>query len=112
MTEFFEAVKPALFSFLATVLTVVFSYVGLELKKLYGQYVNTDQKRSVAESTVRYVEQVYADLDGEDKKKKALDRAGKLLTDSGIPVTAEELDTLLEAAVHGLKATKAPDAGA
>lgn len=110
--EFFEAIKPALLSLLATVLTVVFSYIGLETKKLYKRYCDTQEKRDIADTTVRYIEQVYKDLDGQDKLNKAINHASHILSDKGIDVSGDELRALLEAAVHAMNQEKSKvDAG-
>ncbi len=103
MEQFFQTIKPALDSLLAVVLTTVFSYIGIEVKRLYRQFVDGEDKKEIIDSTVRYVEQVYGELKGPEKLSKALERAGQLLEDKGIEVTQDELRTLIEAAVHGLE---------
>lgn len=100
---FFETIQPALTSLLATVLTVVFSYIGLEIKRLYQRYCDTEEKKSIVDSTVKYIEQVYShDLNGPDKLAKATETASASLEKAGLSVSPKELRTLIEAAVHGL----------
>ncbi len=103
MTDFFNAIEPAVISLLATVITVVFSYLGVELKKLYQRYVDTAEKKQIITDVVHFVEQVYKDDHGADKLQRALNQASLLLAGKGIKVSQEELRTLIEAAVHGLK---------
>lgn len=107
--DFFEAIRPALESLLAVILTTVFSYIGLEVKRLYKRYADTVEKQEVIQSTVKYVEQVFKTLEGPEKLQKAIDAASAQLTQKGIAVEASELRTLIEAAVHGLKAGTGKD---
>lgn len=103
MTDFINQIEPALMSFLAVVITTVFSYLGLQLKKLGQRYVDTTEKKLIVTDVVHCVEQIYRDIPGPDKLKKATVQAARLLTDKGVQITADELHTLIEAAVHGLK---------
>lgn len=103
MTDFFNIIEPALLSFLAAVITAAFSYFGLELKKLAARFVDTSEKKQIVTDVVHFVEQVYQDDHGPDKLQKALNQASMLLANRGIQVSQEELRTLIEAAVHGLK---------
>lgn len=101
--NFFEMIKPALESCLAVILTAVFSYIGLEVKKLYKRFADTQEKKEIVESTVKYVEQVWYELDGNMKLSHATDRASELLKKKGLDVEPDELRTMIEAAVQGLK---------
>lgn len=73
--------------------------IGL-IKAKYSEYVNTDTKKEIAMLTVRYVEQVFKTLHGKDKLDKAKSAFVKMLNEKGIDVTEEEMNMLLEAAVH------------
>lgn len=84
---------------LYTLLTAVFGYIGLIVKKLATKYLNDKTKRSVAKTVVAAVEQIYKDLHGEAKLTKALESAEEMLAEKGITVTALELRMLIEAAV-------------
>lgn len=101
--EFFNTIKPALESLMAVVLTTVFSYVGLEIKRLYQRYADSQEKKDVVRSTVTYVEQIGKDMNGPDKLSMALTTASGLLKSRGIDTEPQELRTLVEAAVNGLK---------
>ena len=84
---------------LYTILTAVFGYVGLIVKKIVTKYLNDKTKRSVAKTVVAAIEQIYKDLHGEAKLNKALESAEAMLIEKGITVTALELRMLIEAAV-------------
>jgi hypothetical protein len=77
----------------------VFGYLGLLTKKYFDKYFNTKEKKDVAKSCVKFVEQVYKDLHGEEKLNKALEVASEMLAQKGISFTELELRVLIEAAV-------------
>ena len=49
---------------------------------------------------MRFVEQCYVDLHGQEKLKAAMRRASHLLAEYGIEISDSELITLIEAAVN------------
>ena len=81
------------------IITAIAGYLGIVLKNLFTKYINDKTKQSVAKSAVRFVEQVYKDLHGEDKLNAALTAASDMLNEKGITVTDLELRVLIEAAV-------------
>ena len=86
-----------------TVVGAIASWIGVQLKKLYTDKVNTKEKQDVVESTVTYIQQVYGDLKGEEKLEKALETASEWLTSKGISVSDSELRVLIESAVYNMK---------
>lgn len=98
VNEIIEVLLPVL----ATILTAVFSWIGMKLKSLYEEKVNTETKQKIAELTVKYIEQVCKDLNGPDKLQKALVTASDWLKDKGISINEAELLILIEAAVKSL----------
>ena len=76
------------------------AYLGAQAKKLYQKYVTTEVKQSVCRTVVRFVEQVYKDLHGDEKLYKAMHRASEILFDYGINITEHELVATIEAAVN------------
>lgn len=101
MEQIMEVVTPAVSQLVGTVLMVMAGIVGYQVKKLYNKYIDTQVKKDVVDTTVKYVEQVYTDIHGEEKLAKAIERASQLLNDQGIIVSVDELETLIEAAVNG-----------
>lgn len=91
---------------LATAVTAIFSYIGVKIKTIIQEKADTDAKKAVVESTVKYVEQVFKDLSGEAKLDKALKTASEWLAEKGISVSDVELRVLIEAAVNGLEKAK------
>lgn len=84
---------------LGALLTALAGVLGMALKRLATQYVNTETKRSIARTVVQGVEQVYKDLHGQDKLDKAMEAAAAMLAEYGITVTEMELRMLLESAL-------------
>ena len=76
------------------------AFVGMKLGGLYNRFITTEIKQSVCKTAVRFVEQVYKDLHGEEKLLKAMEKAADLLAEKGIPINAAELKIMLEAAVN------------
>lgn len=94
--EIFGAyVLPAIVSLLAAAA----AFVGAQIKKLYEKYINDKTKQSVVRTCVKAVEQLYHDLGGPEKLKKAKASAVEMLNEKGIPITDLELSMLIESAV-------------
>lgn len=81
------------------VITAIAGYIGIVAKNLITKYMNDKTKETVAKTAVKFVEQVYKDLHGEDKLNAALSAASEMLAEKGIAVTDLELRVLVEAAV-------------
>lgn len=84
---------------IGAILTGLAGVIGLALKNLAAKYINTHVKREIARTVVQGVEQLYKNLNGEEKLGKALVAAADMLQQNGITVTDLELRMLLEAAV-------------
>lgn len=102
-----ELIMDNLMQILATVITAVASYIGVQIKKAYTKYVDTKTKKEIVDTTVKYVEQIYknAMVSNEDKLNKAKEKALEWLNTKGLKISDTELDILIESAVNGLKST-------
>lgn len=87
---------------LATFLTGLFTYIGTKLKSSYEQKINTETAKAVVTDVVKFVEQVYSDLQGAEKLQKAIEQASIILANKGINLTETEINMLIESAVYGL----------
>ena len=85
---------------LLAVFLAVSAWVAVQAKSLYRRYINTETKTAVVSNVVRFVEQCYVDLHGQEKLKAAMRRASHLLAEYGIEISDSELITLIEAAVN------------
>ena len=88
---------------LYAVLTGVFGWIGLQIKRLAEKYLHTQEKQAVCKPVVAAVNQLYYELDGPAKLQKAIVSASEMLAAKGITVTDLELRMLLEAAVNAAK---------
>ena len=84
---------------LYTVIMAIAGYVGIVLKNHVTKYLNDKTKRAVAKDAVKFVEQVYKNLHGEEKLNAAFTAASEMLAEKGIYVSDLEMKVLLEAAV-------------
>lgn len=91
------------YGLLSAIITGLASALGVLLKKLYdrtiGAYFKDKVKREVAAQVVKFVEQVYKDLHGEEKLGAALEAAEEMLNEKGITISELELRVLIEAAL-------------
>ena len=94
------------------IITAIAGYIGIVVKNLVTKYLNDKTKREVAKDAVKFVEQVYKDLHGEEKLDAALAAASEMLAEKGIAVSDLEMRVLIEAAVaefnETFKKTEAP----
>ena len=94
--EIFSAyVLPAV----VAVITALAGFVGAQIKTLYQRYVNDRIKRDVAQTCVKAAEQLYHDLGGPEKLKKAQEGVRQMLEEKGIPISELEMNLLIESAV-------------
>ena len=84
---------------LYALLTAIAGYLGIVIKNLYTKYINNKTKQDVAKSVVKFVEQVYKDLHGEEKLNAALAAATEMLAENDITVSELEMRVLIEAAL-------------
>lgn len=94
------------YGLLSAIITGLASALGVLLKKVYdktiGARLKDKVKKEVAAQVVKYVEQVYKTLHGEEKLEKALEAAADMLNEKGITISDLELRVLLEAALAEL----------
>lgn len=87
------------------IITGVVSFIGIKLKTLFEQKINTETKKKIVADTVKYVEQVTKGISitSENKKQKAKTKALEWLKEKKIKISNTELDVLIESAVNSLK---------
>lgn len=88
---------------LCTGLVALVSYLGVVVKNKIVEKLDTETKKSVVETTVKYVEQVYVDVHGEDKLNIALQKAESLFKEKGIKIGQTELEMMIEEVVNNIK---------
>ena len=103
MENLLTEMMPTIIELLGMVLTAVAVYVGATIKKYFNEKINTETKRKVVETTCRYVNQIFADLEGPAKLEKAKENILAQLNEKGVPITDLELEVLIESTVNGFK---------
>lgn len=84
---------------LYTVLTAVFGYLGIVAKKYFDKWFETKEKKEIAVEVVKFTEQVYKTLRGEEKLNKAMEAMSQMLAEKGVYITELEMRVLIEAAI-------------
>lgn len=103
LNELMTELQPVIINAAVVVLTTVASYVGMKIKNIYKEKVDTETKKKVVETTCRYINQLYNDLDGSQKLEKAKENIVDQLKEKGISITELELDVLIESTVNSFK---------
>jgi len=88
---------------LYTLLCGLGAWLGTIAKKYFDRIANTKEKKEIARDVVRFTQQVYSDLNGEEKLQKALEASEELLAERGITCSALEMRVLIESAVNSFK---------
>ncbi|MEG2351235.1 MAG: phage holin, LLH family [Bacilli bacterium] len=99
-----DAIRENLLLIVTTIISGVFSYVGLMIKTTYNKIVNDKAKKEIVDLTVKYVEQVSksAMLNSEEKLQKAKEKALEWLKERKLSISETELEILIESAVNAL----------
>ena len=87
---------------LYALLTALAGFIGTQIKKIYENHVNDETKQKVVATCVKAVEQLYQDLNGEEKLNKAKENIVSMLSTKGIEITDIEIDMLIESCVAEL----------
>ena len=82
------------------ILCAVFGCIAYAAKQIVRTYLNDETKLGIARTVVRFVEQVWTEIHGQDKLQKALGTAEEMLRKKNIPFDADEMMVLIEAAVQ------------
>lgn len=95
-----DIIQQYLIQIILTIFLALAAYLGAQAKNMWKKYVNTEIKRNVIRSTVRYIEQVYKDIHGPEKLAQAMAKASEILAGYGITISESELVAMIEAAVN------------
>ena len=95
----YELLMTYLLPVIGAALVSLAGFFGAQLKALYQKYVNDRTKEAVARTCVKAVEQLYHDLGGPEKLKKAQEGIRQMLEEKGIPISELEMEMLIESVV-------------
>lgn len=99
LNECLDVILPAI----ASVVAILFGVLGAKIKQAYTEKTQNETVKVVVDNVVKWVQQVYYELEGPEKLQKALTEASTILNEKGITVSETELDMMIESAVYGLK---------
>lgn len=101
--EIWQAIQPNIIEILVAILTGVASFIGMKVKAIYEEKINDETKRKVVKTVVNAVEQVYKDLDGNEKLLEAQSNIVKMLNEKGITISDLEMKMLIEETCNSFK---------
>lgn len=96
MDELIQNLTPALLSIASTILVAISGWVAVRVKV----WLDTKTKRAVAESAVKFVEQIGKSLGSEEKFELAKEKVISMLYDVGIKISDVEVKVLIESMVN------------
>lgn len=103
MSDIISMVSDNIIQILTATITGIVGYLGIKIKKIIEDYLQTKLKKEIIERTVVYVEQIGEDLTCDEKKKKAAEKALEWMKEKKINISDTELEILVESAVKCLK---------
>lgn len=80
----------------------IISAIGIKIKNIIMRTADTDTKKKLIETTVKYVEQVYTDIHGQEKLEIATQKAEQLFKEKGINIGSTELEMMIEEVVNNI----------
>lgn len=101
-----QIMSEVLIPILATAITALAGYIGLQIKAMYKKYIDDKTKENVVKTVVKAVKQLYKDLNGEEKLTKAIENITDMLNEKGIAISELEIRMLIESAVEELNKPK------
>lgn len=84
----------------------IISYIGLIVKKIIKKNYEDKVKKEVVQVVVVAIEQLYSELSGEEKLKKAIENATEMLEDRNIFINDLELRMIIESSVNSFNKHK------
>lgn len=99
LNQCLDVILPAV----ASVIAILFGVLGTKIKQTYNEKAQNETVKVVVDNVVKWVQQVYYELEGPEKLQKALTEASTILNEKGITISETELDMMIESAVYGLK---------
>ena len=78
----------------------VFSYIVFDIKKVYKNHIQDKIKKEVVDKVCIYVDEIYPNLDSEDKIKMTISSTEEILKEKGIVISDLELRVLLHNSIH------------
>lgn len=106
MNEFIQALTPALVALAVAILGYVANIAGNAIKQVADKYeikAKLDANKTIVDMSVKYVQQVFKEANGEEKYEQAKEKALEIMAQKGIHISDAELNMLIEASVANFK---------
>ena len=106
MNELLQAITPALLALLVAIIGYIAKIAGTQVQRVADKYAikaKLDANKTIVDLSVKYVQQVFKEADGETKYNEAKNKALEILSEKGIKITDAELNMLIEASVANFK---------
>ena len=103
LDEIMLELQPLIVNTAVVIITTVATAAGTWVHSWIKKKADTEEKKKVVETTVKYVNQVYKDLNGDEKLQKAQEAIVEQLNEKGVKITELELRVMVEAAVNTFK---------
>ena len=103
LDEIMLELQPLIVNAAVVIITTVATAAGTWVHSWIKKKADTEEKKKVVETTVKYVNQVYKDLNGDEKLQKAQEAIVEQLNEKGVKITELELRVMDEAAVNTFK---------
>ena len=106
MDSIMQEVMPFILSIVGVVGSLILFILGKTANNIMEKYnIKQELKNNeqIVKMSVEYVQQVYWEMDGAEKLKRAKEKALSLMATRGMNITSEELEALIEQAVLGFK---------
>ncbi len=106
MNELLQAITPALLALLVGVIGYIAKIAGTQVQRVADKYAikaKLDANKTIVDLSVKYVQQVFKDANGETKYNEAKNKALEIMSEKGIKITDAELNMLIEASVANFK---------
>ena len=95
--------QPLIINAVITIVGAVATYIGIRVKALFEEKIDTEKKEKIVEVSIRYINQIYKNLDGPAKFEKAKEVILEQLNEKGLSITELELTVMIESTVNAFK---------
>ena len=83
LNECLDVILPAI----ASVVAILFGVLGSKIKQVYTERTQNETVKVVVDNVVKWVQQIYYELEGPEKLQKALTEASTILNEKGITIS-------------------------
>lgn len=93
-------------SIIHSIAVAIISYVSFEVKHIYKKYIYDKTKKDVVRMVCQAVNQVYPNLNNEEKLDKTIINSKEILLEKGISISDLELRMYIESSIGCFKNMK------